>query len=956
MTEALLQTKLYTPPLRPSLVSRPRLIDRLNQGLEQGDKLTLISAPAGFGKTTLMTEWQYRIPDRAGSDSVCQNPRFGWLSLDEGDNDPVQFLSYMLTALQKIIPGISKTALASLRAPQPPPTVAILTMVVNEITTMVEARELDNCCYILVLDDYHVIQAESVHDALQFFVEHIPPPLHLAICSRANLPWSIARLRANDQVTELRSADLRFTLEETGEFLNQVMRLDLSLDDLAALAERTEGWIAGLQLAALSLQGLDAQNREQFVSAFAGSSRYIVDYLLDEVLVRRPQGTKEFLLQTSILERMNGSLCDAVLGIGDRRLEVGAGEGRSATLGLHSQEVLEQLEHANLFIMPLDDRRQWYRYHHLFRDLLQVRLRQSYPDRIPDLHRRASQWYEAKDSWDGAIRHALAASEYETAARLVERNAMRAFIDSELARLIRWIDALPEDLVLRRPWLCVFHAWALRLTGAQFATVEARLQDADRALESSRTGKALTDDDEVVRLAESDEREISGHLLAIRAYQALYSEKLDLVSQLGRQALEYLPEDSFLRSSVALALGWATRFNGDLSASSRAFVEARDISLKYDNQFTAVSSTCRLAYSHFLAGQLNQAAAYCRDALGMATRPDGHRLPVAGYALVYLGAIHREWNDLQVAAQYLADGIDLCFQLGYVIDQIVGQNMLARVRLAQGDWPGAKGSCDSAKQLSQRMKGYLYAQRWAEDCQVRLWLAEGSGDRQGLARAAQWAQGSGLAIDDDLNFLHELAHIILARVLVAQGQAQPQGPHLSEGQKLLARLLATAETAGWMGKVVEILVLQALAFQAQGRRDQALEVLQRALTLAEPEGYVRIFLDEGQPMARLLYAAAASGIAAAYAGQLLAEFTAEEPGLSPALAHVSAEILVEPLSKREREVMALIAVGQSNAEIAQSLFISVGTVKNHAKNIYSKLNVHSRAQAIARARELDLLD
>ncbi|UCG23389.1 MAG: LuxR family transcriptional regulator, partial [Chloroflexota bacterium] len=395
MPVSLLQTKLYTPPLRPNLVSRPRLIERLNQGLAEDKKLTLISAPAGFGKTTLITEWRYRIPDAHDAQVVCRNPKFGWLSLDEGENDPVQFLGYLLNALQKIIPGIGETALASLSSPQPPPTAAVLTPVVNEIATLAEAGALSNCCYMLVIDDYHVIQAQAAHDILQFFLDHLPPPLHLAICSRADLPWSISRLRANDQITELRSADLRFTLEETTEFLNRVMGLGLSLVDIVALENRTEGWIAGLQLAALSMQAMDQGDRRAFVSAFAGSSRYIVDYLLDEVLAQRPEGSNDFLLETSILERMSGPLCDAVLGSGHQGSGAGERAGHTALSSSHSQAVLEQLEQANLFIVPLDDKRQWYRYHHLFRDLLHVRLKQSYPDRIPVLHRQASQWYEA---------------------------------------------------------------------------------------------------------------------------------------------------------------------------------------------------------------------------------------------------------------------------------------------------------------------------------------------------------------------------------------------------------------------------------------------------------------------------------------------------------------------------------------------------------------------------------
>jgi LuxR family maltose regulon positive regulatory protein len=353
VTETLLQTKLYIPPLRPNTVRRPRLIDRLNRGLQDDCKLTLISAPAGFGKTTLITEWRMRIPDAGDPHSICQNPNFGWLSLDEGDNDPLQFLSYLLAALRMIIPGVGETALDLLRSPQPPSMAAVLTPVVNEITTLSAEGALSHCCYMLVIDDYHSINAQEIHNILEFLLDHLPPALHLAICSRADLPWSLSRLRVGDQITEIRSANLRFTLAETAEFLNRVMRLNLSNAEIQALEERTEGWIAGLQLAALSMQGLDEQERRDFVAAFAGSNRYIVDYLVDEVLARRPSGTEAFLLKSSILDRMNGSLCDAVLDREEREVAGESRGGRFSFPGQYSQAILEQLEQVNLFIIPL---------------------------------------------------------------------------------------------------------------------------------------------------------------------------------------------------------------------------------------------------------------------------------------------------------------------------------------------------------------------------------------------------------------------------------------------------------------------------------------------------------------------------------------------------------------------------------------------------------------------------
>jgi LuxR family maltose regulon positive regulatory protein len=481
--------------------------------------------------------------------------------------------------------------------------------------------------------------------------------------------------------------------------------------------------------------------------------------------------------------------------------------------------------------------------------------------------------------------------------------------------------------------------------------VQERLKDGEQALAALAGSAALTAD---------EIQHIKGHIAAISAYQALYSEQLDRVRELGGLALELLPEDNFMRSSVALALGWAERFNGDLKAATKAFLEARNISLRYGNTFLAVSAVCRLAYTQMLAGQLQKAADTCLEALQMAAVPQpggdagadqrSGQLPVAGYALVYLGTIYGEWNRLEEAVSTLERGIDLCSQLGYIMDQIVGQSALARAKIGQGECVAAKEACDNANEFSQKMKGYIYAQRWAEDCQVRLWLAQCDEDRDRLVKATRWAEQSGLQKDDELNFYHELAHIMLARVLVAQGEADPDGAYLADAHYLLERLLETAESAGWMGKAIEILVLQALAYQAQDRLEEALCVLEQALTLAEPEGYIRIFLDEGQAMARLLYKAAERQISSEYAGRLLAAFPAREP-----IQNQQVE-MVDPLSEREMEVMQLISEGDTNAEIAQSLHITTGTVKNHIKNIYSKLNVHNRAQAIARARQLGLIE
>ena len=675
-----------------------------------------------------------------------------------------------------------------------------------------------------------------------------------------------------------------------------------------------------------------------FISAFAGDDRHIVDYLVDEVLSPCPEDTEEFLLQTSILDRMTGALCDAVTG----------GEG--------SQEMLERLERDSLFIVPLDNIRSWYRYHHLFADVLRRRLNQMSPESVDTLHHRAAGWYEHNGFIAEAVGHALEGDDLEEAARIIEQSAMKMIERSELATLLRWVDALPDDLARSRPWLCVSYAWALRLTGGQDAAIEARLQDAEGALDRRPRLLSLGKEPAV---PEGEARRLLGHIAAIRAYQALYREEIPRVMELSRQALEYEPHESFVRASSALALGWGSRFSGDLAAASQAFRDSAAASLASGNTYMAVAATCRLGYTQVLGGQLHRAVETCQEALHMSTGEDGRHLPVAGYAHVYLGGVYREWSDLERAASHLVTGIDLCGQVGYIVDQAIGYVTLARVKQAHRDQDGARDALQNAERLSRRMTGYLYLRRWVEDCQVRLWLAQGN-----PAAATRWAQESGLSVDDELNFMRELEHIILARVLVAQGVEQPGASYLADALRLLARLLTTAETAGWVGKAIEILVLQAVALQAQVDAGHSLVALDQALTLAEPEGYIRTFLDEGPPLARLLLEAAARGVAPDYTRKLLAAFETETKGTyrertiepaPPSVALGSSAPLVEPLSERELEVLQLIAQGLTNQEVATRLFLSLHTVKVHTRNIYGKLGVNSRTQAVAKARTLGIL-
>jgi LuxR family maltose regulon positive regulatory protein len=938
MSTPLLSTKLFVPPLRPELVPRPRLIERLNAGMAR--KLTLVSAPAGYGKTTVLSEWIHQ----GGMESTPTLP-VAWLSLDEADNDPTRFLSYLIGAAQSIVPHVGEDLLGMLKSPEPPRVETVLTSLINELSAV--PQDCDRCCILgLVFDDYHHIESHEIHDAVAFLLDHLPPPprgIHVVMATRKDPLLPLPRWRVGAEMTDLREADLRFTNEEAAAFLTQAMGLALSTEDVAILEARTEGWIAGLQLAALSMQGLDATSTASFISAFSGDDRHVVDYLVDEVLDQRPKGTKDFLLQTSILERLSGPLCDAVR------------FGLAEAVGDEGQRVLEMLEQANLLVVPLDNRRQWYRYHHMFADLLRHRLKALVgPAKLTTLHLRASEWYEHNGYAEDAVHHAFAAGELGRAASLIEQNAQAMFARSELATIMHWVDALPEDLVQARPWLCVYYAWALRLTGGQSEAVEKRVREAELALHEQEPP-----------LSEDEARAVLGHVAGIRAYQALYREDIRQTIELAHQALESLSAATFERGLTAMALGWASRFDGDLLGSNQAFMEAGTVSLASGNTYGSISARCRMAYTEVLAGNLKQAAKACEEALQSATGTEGRHLPVAGYALVVLGSVYREWNSLDAAARHLMEGIDLCAQVGSLFDQVVGYSMLARVLQAQRDWDAARQALQSAERLSQKMKGYVFARLWAEDYQIRMWSVQ---DR--VTELARWIQETDLSLDDSVGFVRELEHIILARALVALGRAQAGRPHLENALDLLARLLEMAESRGWMGKAIEIRALQALAHQAHGDTGEALLALERALSNAEPQGYVRTFVDEGPSMASLLHEAAARGIAPNYARRLLATFgdtTKDEsaasvlrpfgglPSAALGTGRAGPSSFVETLSEREREVLQLIAEGFTNREIADRLFLALSTVKVHTRNIYGKLGVHSRTQAVTRARELGLL-
>jgi LuxR family maltose regulon positive regulatory protein len=895
MVKALLTTKLYIPSVRPNLVSRPRLVERLNEGLSLGQKLTLVSAPAGFGKTTLLSEWV----------ATCGQP-VAWLALDSGDNDSARFLAYLIAALQTIEGSIGAGVLDRFQPPQPPPMEELLTTLINQIDAI-------STCFVLVLDDYHLITAQRIHEALAFLLDHPPQNMHLVIATRADPPWQFARLRGRGQLTELRLADLRFTHDEATAFLNQIMGLRLSVDDITTLTARTEGWIAGLQLAALSMQG--RQDLPGFIAALSGSQHYILDYLVEEVLHRQSESIQAFLLQTSILDRMTGPLCDAILL--DRQAGAGAG-----------QAMLDRLERANLFLVPLDDRHQWYRYHHLFADSLRVCLDQVWPDRVPEYHRRASQWYEQNGHLAEAVEHALSAGDLDRAAGLIEQAAEPTLMRSEFTTFLSWAEALPDEMIRAHPRLYVYHTGIQLMDGLPLPLAQARLQEA-LATEPSRT--------------------VSGAVTVFQALIAAYQGDTRQSAKLCQRALELLAEEHlFLRSLVAGFLGLTYLWSGEFATAARALKEAVRIGQQSGNLTITVLALCHLAELRIVQGQLHEARASYEQALELAVDGQGRSLPIAGTALMGLGYLLREWNDLEAALRHVVEGIELAVRWEET-SAFIGYVHLACVKQVLGDEEAAREAIRTARRMVLQFEGMEMAAITVGVYQARLWIGQGNQDA-----VIRWAKEQGLEeriqageLEKDTSTIPSLYGMLeytaYAEARMAQGK-------LDEALAVLRPLLQMAEAGGWTMFVIEILALESLALQALGAADQAMLCLQRALSLAEPGGFVRLFVDRGAPMVRLLRQAASRGTAPDYVRKLLEAFgvgQALPPRLSPAL--------VEPLSERELEVLRLLATDLTSTEMAQELVLSVNTVRSHIKSIYSKLDAHSRYEALARANELNLL-
>jgi len=917
----LLTTKLYVPPVRANIVQRTRLVQQIETGITSNYKLTLVSAPAGFGKTTLISAWgnETRIP-------------IAWVSLDEGDNDLTRFFEYCIAALRMIKPNVGDALLELQQSPHPPAVETVLTSLINELDEIQER-------FALVLDDYHVVEAHPIHEAVNFLINHMPRKMHLIIATRADLPLPIARLRTRLRLTELSESELRFTLDEAATYLNDVMQLDLAMEDIAALENRTEGWIAGLQMTALSIQGRgDASG---LARALSGKHRFIFDYLMEEVLSQQSAEIQGFMVKTSILNQLSAPVCDALMGWSDAAGDI----TRKRTVikrldtALPSQEILEHMDHENLFLIPLDDERRWYRYHRLFADILEERLLRVHGDHIQDLHRRAGDWYEQNGLIGEAINHFLEAGEFERAADFISKNALTFVYHGNLGTLARWLEVLPKDVKDSQPWLSITHAWALSFAG-QLEPVASLLQEAEGSLTS------ITDEIEVQRL--------SGIIDALRAYLIAIRGSMPLAADFAREALEVLPdEDLVLRGFTATLLATVLRWTGDLKEAKSAYQEAIAINRAAGATNVLVESLCDLAILQSIEGRLQQSISTCHEALSLAEdyyERSGRRLSAHGHVSIQLCRIFRDRNDLDLARKYAEEGLALCEEWGQAESIMRAYIEHAEILQAYGDSDGSIRSIQKARQLSSNLSPWYEVRSAAREAHLRLLQGD-------LTYALEWLNDQDLIINDEIEFQDLETHLPIVRTLIMHGRQLPKSeslPPLDQAIEFLERMRSIAESSGAGRYRIEIMILTSLAQDALGETERALSTLNKALTLGEPEAFIRAFVDGGEPVRLLLCELEKRKTSVPHARKVLQSMgDQEEVGITAGVS--STDGLFEPLSEREKEVLNLLATHLSSTEIADQLVIAASTVRSHIKNIYSKLRVHSRTEAVEKARKIGLL-
>ena len=908
--DVLLATKLHVPRQQPGLVARPRLVQALDEGLAR--RLILVCAPAGFGKTALLAGWARRdgLP-------------VAWLSLDAGDNDPARFWRHAVAALDRARPGIGERVGALMGAPAPASFEGLVTSLINELAAQPGQDEL-----LLVLDDYHLIDAQQVHEPLLFLLEHVPPGVHLVLASRSDPPLPLARLRAAGQLAELRGGDLRFTAEEAAALLRESVGEVLPAEAVEALAARTEGWAAGLQLAGLSLRG--RPDVAGFVAAFSGTYRYVLDYLTDEVLEGQTGQVREFLLETSVLDRLSGGLCDAVT-------------GRTG-----GQVMLERVERANLFLVPLDEVRGWWRYHHLFADLLRARLQQQQPGRVAGLHQNAAAWYEQHGLADDAVRHALAAGDASWAARLIERHFDEIFWPGERATVERWLSALSAGLVGSRPRLCLVRS-ILALAGGDIEEAGPLLDAAERA----GTEAAEEPFEPSAGQAASLLVNVPAAIALGRASLAHLRGDADGTAAFASQCLAKTSEgESMLDSTSTWLLAVAEWLRGRAAEAERAFAASITRWRAAGERYSAAYGCHHLGQVHRAQGRLDAALGTYQQALEITAAPGRPAMPAAGIAFVGMGEVAYQRDELESAERQVSEGIERCRHLTYTQPLATGLAALAWIRQAQGDHAGALEAMGEAGRVvpGPAVAGLLNpvpAQR------ARLLLAQGE-----VTAAARWAEERGLGPDDDPAYPREPEYLVLARVLLAQDCP-------ARALALLGRLHTAAAAQNRAGSIIEIQALQALALAAAGDGNAAVGTLAQALMLGCPQGYVRVFADEGAPMSALLsrlVAAqktdndAAGAVPLGCLARLLRAF-GEPPAAAGARQHAATAVpgLVEHLTARELEILALLAAGTPNPRIAEQLVVSLDTVKKHVSHLLGKLGAANRTEAVTRARELGLI-